>query len=130
MGNNQSIRKINFEDMQKAISNKYIIINTLNESKQECLILNTIPSDEEEKIINESIKQNLHTNIVIYGENSQDDKIITKYYQLQKLGFVNIYIYIGGLFEWLLLQDIYDSDLFPTNSKEIDILKFKGSCVF
>ena len=130
MGNNQSIRKINFEDMQKAISNKYIIINTLNENKQKCLILNTIPSDEEEKIINESIKQNLHTNIVIYGENSQDDKIITKYYQLQKLGFVNIYIYIGGLFEWLLLQDIYDSDLFPTNSKEIDILKFKGSCVF
>jgi hypothetical protein len=34
-------------------------------------------------------------------------------------------VYFGGMFEWLLLQDVYGSDSFPTTSKEIDILKFK-----
>lgn len=130
MGNTQSIKKINFESMQKAIYNKYIIINTLDENKQECLILNTVLWKDEESIVNDYIKNDLQINIVIYGENSQDDKIVTKYYQLQKLGFSNIYIYIGGLFEWLLLQDIYGDDLFPTTTKQLDILKFKGCNIF
>lgn len=127
MGNSQSIKKINFEDMQTAVTKKYIIINTLEDNKQACLISNTILSTNEEKIINEYIKKDLHVNIIIYGENSQDDKIISKYYQLQKLGFSNIYIYIGGLFEWLLLQDIFGSDLFPTTTEELDLLKYKGN---
>ena len=39
MGNSQSIRKINFEDMQKGCNNKeYCIINTLDEHFQHCLI--------------------------------------------------------------------------------------------
>ena len=42
-----------------------------------------------------------------------------------KLGFVNVYIYIGGLFEWLCLQDIYSKEEFPTNIYERDILKYK-----
>ena len=43
MGNTASIRKINCEDMQKACKNmnNYIIINTLDTSMQQCLILNT-----------------------------------------------------------------------------------------
>jgi hypothetical protein len=31
------------------------------------------------------------------------------------------------LFEWLLLQDIYGVDEFPTTIKENDILKYKSS---
>ena len=44
MGNSQSIRKINYEDVQYVIKNSeiYLIINTLNETEQECLIPNTI----------------------------------------------------------------------------------------
>ena len=65
--------------------------------------------------------------ITIYGKNCQEEeKIIKKYKQLQKLGFKNIYIYCGGLFEWLLLQDIYGKDEFPTTIKENDILKYKS----
>ena len=30
------------------------------------------------------------------------------------------------MFEWLLLQDIYGDDEFPTTTKELDILKYKG----
>ena len=55
------------------------------------------------------------------------NSIVKKYYQLQKLGINNIFIYMGGLFEWLLLQDIYGNDQFPTTTEIIDILKYKGS---
>ena len=65
-------------------------------------------------------------NIVIYGENCTDSKVIEKYNQLYKLGLTNLYVYIGGLFEWLLLQDIYGDEEFPTTSKIVDILKYKG----
>ena len=34
------------------------------------------------------------------------------------------------MFEWLLLQDIYGNELFPTTSKELDILKYKSQQVF
>ena len=49
--------------------------------------------------------------------------------QLYKLGFTNLYVYVGGLFEWLLLQDIYGDDEFPTTTKIIDILKYKGKSI-
>ena len=43
MGNTTSIRKINFEDMQTFIKeDNIIVINTLDASNQDCLILNTI----------------------------------------------------------------------------------------
>ena len=63
---------------------------------------------------------------MIYGENSCDNKLVKKYNQLIKLGFINVYIYTGGLFEWLLLQDIYGNDYFKTTTVENDFLKYKG----
>ena len=42
-----------------------------------------------------------------------------------KTCFKNVYIYKGGLFEWLLLQDIYGKDLFPTTTEILDILRYK-----
>ena len=30
------------------------------------------------------------------------------------------------MFEWLMLQDIYGKDLFPTTKKEVDLLKYKS----
>jgi hypothetical protein len=68
----------------------------------------------------------LNKKMVIYGMNSCDEGIVTKYNQMLKLGFTQIYIYPGGLFEWILLQDIYGNHLFPTTTQEIDILQFKG----
>jgi hypothetical protein len=49
-----------------------------------------------------------------------------KYQQLLTLGFYNVFVYMGGLFEWLMLQDIYGKELFPTTKKELDLLKFKS----
>ena len=48
-----------------------------------------------------------------------------KYSKLVKIGVEQVYIYKGGLFEWMLLQDIYGEELFKTTSKIQDILKYK-----
>lgn len=131
MGNiTHSITKINFEDVQLCIRDNDIkIINTLDTNTQTCLIKNTIPAYEETATLNTLLKQNPETMIVIYGMNACDEKIVLKYNQLIKLGLCNVVVYPGGLFEWLLLQDIYGEEPFPTTVKEHDILKFKGECI-
>ena len=130
MGNKSSIQKINFEDVQNIVQHRkrnYIIINTLDASNQQCLIPNTIDIQQEEQIINKYLNKNI--TIVIYGKNSNDEKIFKKYEQLVSLGFSSVYVYTGGMFEWLLLQDIYGKDAFPTKGDELDILKFRPDSV-
>ena len=131
MGNTLSLNKINFEDMQSLINdNNILIINTLTNTDQICLIKGTINAENETKIINEQLQsRNIRKIIVIYGKNCLDDTIVSKYKQLLGLGFTNIYVYPGGMFEWLCLQDIYGFELFPTTKKELDILKYKGNKV-
>ena len=129
MGNTQSMKKINFEDMQTAIKNPeiYLIINTLPLSEQQCIIVNTTLVSDEESIINRFMKENKSIRIIIYGKNCNDETIDKKYQQLYSIGFYNIFVYLGGMFEWLLLQDIYGKDLFPTTKKELDLLKYKSN---
>ena len=127
MGNVQSMRKINFEDMQTATKNPevYLIINTLSSTEQQCLIKSTVSLDQEEAIINKYIKENKGIKIIVYGKNSHDELVHKKYQQLASLGFQNVYAYTGGIFEWLLLQDIYGHEIFPTSKKELDLLRYK-----
>ena len=129
MGNTAgSCKYINFEDVQYTISGKsFILINTLPTDKQLCLIVGTLHINEEERIINKYISSRENIKIIIYGMNSSDINVHKKYSQLIGLGFTDVYIYNGGLFEWLLLQDIYGKDLFKTSSNELDILKYKGN---
>lgn len=127
MGNKvTSVRKIGFEDIKYLLvkGNKFIIINTLHEDDQECLIEGTTLPKDEVIIINKALK-NPNLTIVIYGKNYNDDSIYEKYHKLLNLGFTNVYVYPGGIFEWLLLQDIYGEKEFPTTVKELDLLKFK-----
>lgn len=132
MGNSQSIRKVSFEDIQTATNfpADYLVINVLSLEEQGCLISGTILGTNEENIINANRYTNKNLKIIIYGKNSSDDKIVKKYQQLKYYGFYNVYVYPGGLFEWLLLQDIYGSEQFPTTSAELDILKFKPANMF
>ena len=126
MGNQQSIKKINFEDMQYAVQNKYIIINTLPIQEQEILISGTINVDREADILNDCLKkQKLNIYIIVYGKNSNDDTAFKKYEQLILLGFINTYLYSGGLFEWVLLQDIYGEENFQTTRIGLDLFKFR-----
>ena len=128
MGNATSMNKINFEDIQYSLNQKdnFLIINTLSENEQNCLLPNTITPEKEISIINSLLRNgNKNIKIIVYGKNCNDDKIYKKYSQLQSLGFHNVFIYIGGLFEWLMLQDIYGENEFPTSKKDLDILRFK-----
>ena len=141
MGNKTSQIKISFDEVQNkikgangnAIANANsnittrIFINTLPENKQACLIPTTTVSSDEEGTINNLLKNNSDVEIIIYGMNNNDESVIRKYKKLVSLGFQNIYIYLGGMFEWLLLQDIYGNDNFPTTSRELDIMKYKPS---
>ena len=127
MGNSQSIIKINFEDMQHVCKNKeqYLLLNTLPEMEQGCLIKNTLVASSEVAVMDNYLKSNRSVKIIIYGKHCNDELTEKKYHQLLKLGFSNVHIYGGGMFEWLLLQDIYGADEFPTSSKQTDHLKYK-----
>ena len=128
MGQTQSAIKIGFEDMQYSVKHleENLIINTLDITEQNCLIKGTLTAAQEEDIVNKYlISQMRKIRVIIYGRNCNDEKIYIKYKQFFSLGFSNIYIYTGGLFEWLLLQDIYGMDEFPTTSKQNDIIKYK-----
>lgn len=120
-------RRLNFEDMQWATrSQPVIIISTLGIERQGCLIPCTVPPADEAETINEYLRRDTGVKIVVYGECANDDSVGLKYAQLVALGFTNVYVYPGGMFEWLLLQDVYGEDAFPTFGREIDILKYKG----
>ena len=131
MGNSQSMQKINYEDMQTVIKNhnNFLLINTLQPTDQTCLISHTILIDKEETLINKWIRENKSIKIIVYGRNCNDETVAKKYQQLLSLGFNNIYVYMGGIFEWLLLQDVYGKELFPTTKKEADLLKFKAPSI-
>lgn len=128
---------VNFENVQYAFKNptEYLLMNTFPTDSQYCTIHGTIPYQEEERIINEMISQMDVTDkhIIIYGKNSNDPTVMQKYKQICSLGISSVYIYSGGMFEWLMLQDIYGKIEFPTdiypsnkpNSICADILSYK-----
>ena len=115
--------------MQTVIKNPeiYLIINTLPPSDQHCLIINTTNIDKEEILINKYMKENKNIRIIIYGKNCNDVTVQKKYQQLVSIGFYNIFVYNGGMLEWLMLQDIYGIDFFPTTKTETDFIKYKPS---
>ena len=112
---------VNFKDLQywllykkeKDEKKDLIIINTLPDNNQNCLIKNTLSLHTEVNTINTLIKNANNIMIVIYGKHIHDHTTIKKYTQLTQLGFNKVYIYEGGLFEWICLHDIYGEELFP-----------------
>lgn len=129
MGSYQSLSKINYEDINCLLNNnkpnQFILLNTMHKINQQCLIIDTLHYEEEESVLNSAMTENKSILIIIYGMNYSDETIYVKYNQLLKLGFTNVYIYPGGMFEWLMLQDIYGDDMFKSTFKELDILKYK-----
>ena len=132
MGNSGSLCKINFEDMQSAIKGgSTVIVNTLPLDRQRCLIKGTIPATDEADTLNAYMsKGSSDVRIIVYGENASDDRVGEKYKQLVGLGFSSVFVYPGGMFEWLLLQDIHGKDIFQTTAKENDFLKYRGRKIF
>jgi len=120
---NFKLRRIGFTDMKHAVQNNYLLLNTLPEGKQECLIKGTVLASEEEEVVNELLEHDeVDKIIVLYGAHSADDPVEKKAVELSMAGFRRVYVYSGGLFEWLLLQDVYGEAEFPTTSKMADLL--------
>ena len=136
MGNQVSlIPKVSYEDLQMVIyrnlniQHSTLIINTLPPSLQHCLIKTTVDIRFEERVVNTFIQKKPDIMIIVYGKNSNDITILHKYEQLGKLGFTNVHIYTGGIFEWMLLHEIYGKDLFKITKYEIDILRYRPKSV-
>jgi len=119
-------RTIGFNDMKHAIEQGYVIVNTLPETLQGCLIKGSIAADEEEDRMNDYLQHDETDKIVVlYGMNSCDDSVDRKFEELADLGFRRIYIYVGGLFEWLMLQEIIGISEFPTTSRCMDLMVYQ-----
>lgn len=136
MGNQVSlIPKVSYEDIQMVvyrnshIQHSTLLINTLAPTLQHCLIKTTVDIRFEERVINALIHKKPEIMIIVYGKNSNDITILHKYDQLVKLGFTNVHIYTGGIFEWMLLHEIYGKDLFKITKYEIDILRYRPKSV-
>ena len=126
-------KKLTFEDIQFIIQypDQYVIINTMNINEQDCLIKYTVPYQMEEKIVNDLIANcEFRKKIIVYGKNTNDESVEKKYKQLIGFGFLEVYLYVGGMFEWMLLQDIYGKEEFPTTAKVLDILRYKPVRIF
>ena len=121
---------IGFDDMKFAIDKDYIIITTTCTTESNNLIKKTISPGDEEGVINELItSNNMSKNIIVYGKNNCDQNMYLKYRDLTSFGFFNVFIYSGGLFEWMLLQDIYGFENFPSTTNDLDILRFKPQSI-
>ena len=120
-----SIKYINFEEVIRATPATTVIINTLTVTEQGCLIAGTVSALEEEVVVNDLLKTNKYIQIIVYGKNCTDLGVIKKATQLQTIGFSNVCVYAGGMFEWLLLQDVYGKTEFKTTCNKVDLLKYK-----
>ena len=126
--NNNPQQLVSFDVIQIAMNSPdYLIINVLPIHEQDCLIRGTIDAANEERILNKMIESIVIANkkIIIYGKNCNDEHVTHKLHQLEKLGLTEVFLYRGGLFEWMLLQDIYGEKEFPTTKRELDILRYK-----
>jgi hypothetical protein len=127
MGNSESaIKKANFDDVimiskelsKNSAKKTQILIHVMDKDDEELLIKNTLSINEEIEKINSLLSlRKMDVTIVIYGKNTDNvSKVVRRYKQLCDMGFFNVYVYLGGLFEWLLLQEIYGNNEIQTNN--------------
>ena len=127
MGVMYSLPSYNYHQLQDRIKNdeNVVLINTLPLTRQDCLIRGTLKAFIEVEYMNKLLKTNKNKEIIIYGIHHTDLSVITKYNQLKKLGFKNVHIYFGGMYEWLLLQEVFDATNFQTDGFIKNIVDYK-----
>jgi rhodanese-related sulfurtransferase len=105
---------VNYEYVKQSNS---VLIHIMEEN-QRLLIAGTLTAQMETERINDLMSTHEYdTKIIVYGKNGHDyESLLNKQKQLKSLGFKNVYIYLGGMFEWLLLQDVYGTKEFSTTS--------------
>ena len=112
----------NYDDVRQS---QCLLIHTMED--ESILIDRTLTIEKETAKINSLLADhNYDIHIIIYGKNVDDYEIlIQKRVQLLKLGFRNVWFYPGGLFEWILLRDVYGTRQFPTTADAKDLIKYR-----
>ena len=105
---------------EDVLSRSALLITVQNETAPQ--IAGTTPIHQEVEEVERAIAS--RKRIIIYGKNCHDDRIYLKCAQIAKLGG-DPRVYIGGLFEWVLLQEYYGADKFATTEKVKDVYKFR-----
>jgi len=113
---NTTTSLVNYEKVKE--KSKNCILIHIMEDVQKMMIHGTLNAELETEKINEMLsRREYEVSIIIYGRNNHDyEKLLNKQKQLKSLGFKNVDIYLGGMFEWLLLQDVYGVKEFPTTN--------------
>lgn len=124
MGNTVGISLCTFDAVRRAaLDERSLLVCTL--ARDACVIDGTVRIDDEEATINAILKSKAQAQygVVVYGRNCRDDTVVRKCKQLSALGF-GVQCYVGGMFEWLLLQAVYGDDEFGATA-DADALLFK-----
>jgi len=124
MGQTSSYPLCSFQELQGK-RGEFILLNTLPLNKQKYLIKGTIPGQDESKLVNEYLYKNKNIPIILYGLDCRDTSVVQKFAQLKTLGFNQVSIYRGGLFEWALLQEVYGTNFLTdgTLSDPLDLFQ-------
>jgi rhodanese-related sulfurtransferase len=125
MGIMYSMPSYNYHQLQERMKHDIVLINTMDINRQNCLIKGTLKISIEVDFMNKLLKTNKNKEIIVYGIHHTDLSVIKKYNQLKKLGFKNVHIYFGGIYEWLLLQDVFSTINFQTDGIVENIVDYK-----
>lgn len=117
-----SYNNCNYIQLQEKIENKNQVVLLTTLSTNDYLIKGTIHVNLECDFVNNLAKKDKSKEIVVYGKDHLDMRVIKKYNELKKIGFVNVSIYFGGLFEWALLQETYGKSNFQTDGNVDDLM--------
>jgi hypothetical protein len=117
----------NYDDIRH---NQCLLIHIMED--ESILIDRTITIEKETAKINSLLAEHSYdTHIIVYGKNVDDyEALVQKQNQLLKLGFRNVWFYPGGLFEWILLRDVYGTRQFPTTADAKDLIKYRPKSAF
>ena len=117
----------NYDDVRQS---QCLLIHTMED--ESILIDRTLTIEKETAKINSLLADhNYDIHIIIYGKNVDDyETLVQKRVQLLKLGFRNVWFYPGGLFEWILLRDVFGTRQFPTTADAKDLIKYRPKSAF
>jgi hypothetical protein len=120
---------VSFKTLQEMTPNM-VLIHTFKPEEQHCLIRGSLTAAKEMAMVQELMSDSTTRDVmmVVYGRNYMDPKPYQQADHLRQLGFRRVYVYAGGLFEWLMLHDLYGAEAFPLvktdSTKDEDPLKY------
>jgi len=91
-----------------------LILSTMITQRGSPFILGTLSKQLEEVTLSAMLRtKRFNIPILVYGHNSFDKTVETMCNILLNRGFTHVFVYIGGMFEWLLLNKLYGNNACP-----------------